>query len=331
MQQHAVHRTSLKSLLSVPPSIPPRPPPPTLLTFTTPPTYTVGRRYLTRNPLPQTQIEYLTGGGGGGGAHLASYHPAPRGGDLTYHGPGQVTGYVIVDLRAHRLTARNYIHLLERVVIETAARLGVARHHVDTDPCNPGVWVGEQQRDRKLCALGVRVGAGGVTSHGLGLNVWDHLLPPDGPYVDLPATPPPPPLPGGVAGGKQAISLPPHPPPRRPQGYLSWGFGRIVACGLEGKSVTWLTAEGADPGLREEEVGKLLAEELAGQLNSPPPGQSETMTTTTRRTRQRGPTTEFVEVEGVASVTGDQVKILINLGNQVLDRWRREGKGEIGE
>jgi lipoyl(octanoyl) transferase len=102
-----------------------------------------------------------------------------RGGQTTFHGPGQVTAYVITDLRAHHggLGPRCYIRLLEDAVIETVARYGVSG--VTTE--DPGVWVvgddsgKKNSTTRKVCALGVQMRRN-VTSYGLGLNVhWTPL------------------------------------------------------------------------------------------------------------------------------------------------------------
>ncbi len=87
---------------------------------------------------------------------------AERGGNITYHGPGQVVAYLIIDLRAAGLRIPDYIHRLEEAMIRTASDFGVVagRH-----PLNPGVWVG----DRKLGSIGIAV-RHGVTYHGLALN-----------------------------------------------------------------------------------------------------------------------------------------------------------------
>lgn len=308
LEKHFVYKALLPRIDASPnphnplPPLPP-PPQPTLLTFQTHPTYTVGRRHLTSNPLSAEQISFLTGssevtaGQGTGQAErngaegeLATFFPSPRGGLLTYHAPGQLTAYVVLNLRAHNLTPRCYIRLLENTVIRTCARHGVPNATTTDDP---GVWIAEPDArgatqtatavqtgdetcpaggsgpnnhasstaapDRKICAIGVHVSRG-ITSHGIGLNVFDspiingdgegdatsalaglYTLPEDSIYAPSPnqhqhqhSTLPPPPATHAAQNGK--IPAP---------GYLSWGFSRIVACGLQGKSVTWLSRERA--------------------------------------------------------------------------------------
>ncbi|MCJ1245636.1 hypothetical protein MMC30_002840 [Trapelia coarctata] len=133
-------------------------PPPYLLTFQTPPTYTCGRReILTLTP---QQTTYLTATG-------AEFHPALRGGQTTFHGPGQVTAYLILTLKRHNLRPRTYVRFLEDSVIETVRRYGVRGFVTE----NPGVWVSEE---RKLASVGVHMRRG-VSSHGVGLNVSTEL------------------------------------------------------------------------------------------------------------------------------------------------------------
>ena len=90
-----------------------------------------------------------------------------RGGDVTYHGPGQLVGYPILDLRPDRCDVHRYVRDLEEVLIRAVARFGVVSGRL---PGLTGAWVG----DRKLAAIGVRI-ARWVTSHGFALNVSTNL------------------------------------------------------------------------------------------------------------------------------------------------------------
>jgi len=95
-----------------------------------------------------------------------------RGGDITYHGPGQLVAYPILDLRGLGLGVNAYMRWLEEVVIRAMARWGVAG---ERDRCATGVWVKDGMRSAKICALGVRISRG-VTMHGLALNVTTNLM-----------------------------------------------------------------------------------------------------------------------------------------------------------
>lgn len=90
-----------------------------------------------------------------------------RGGDVTYHGPGQLVGYPIIDLKPDRCDVHRYVRDLEEVLIQAVATFGVSAHRMSG---LTGVWVG----DNKLAAIGVRV-ARWVTSHGFALNVTTKL------------------------------------------------------------------------------------------------------------------------------------------------------------
>jgi lipoyl(octanoyl) transferase len=94
-------------------------------------------------------------------------HETGRGGDVTYHGPGQIVGYPIVDLQPDRCDVHRYVRDIEEVLIRTAGDYGVEAGRVEG---LTGVWVG---RD-KLAAIGVRI-ARWVTSHGFAFNVTTDL------------------------------------------------------------------------------------------------------------------------------------------------------------
>jgi lipoyl(octanoyl) transferase len=94
-------------------------------------------------------------------------HEAGRGGDITYHGPGQIVGYPIIDLRPDRQDVHRYVRDLEEVLIRTAAEYGITAGRVDG---LTGVWVGHE----KLAAIGVRI-ARWITSHGFAFNVTTDL------------------------------------------------------------------------------------------------------------------------------------------------------------
>ena len=94
-----------------------------------------------------------------------------RGGDVTFHGPGQLVVYPIIRLSDHKLSVGSYVRLLQDVVIDALRTLGVESHR---DEAAVGVWVGDQDRAEKICALGVRIRRG-VSMHGLALNVTTDL------------------------------------------------------------------------------------------------------------------------------------------------------------
>jgi lipoyl(octanoyl) transferase len=90
-----------------------------------------------------------------------------RGGDITYHGPGQLVGYPIIDLKPDRCDVHRYVRDLEEVLIRTAGDYGITAHRVEG---LTGAWVGSE----KLAAIGVRI-ARWVTSHGFAVNVSTDL------------------------------------------------------------------------------------------------------------------------------------------------------------
>ena len=94
-------------------------------------------------------------------------HDVRRGGDVTYHGPGQLVGYPILLLKPDRCDVHRYVRDLEEVLIRAAAEFGVRATRI---PGLTGVWVGND----KLAAIGVRLSRW-VTSHGFALNVTTNL------------------------------------------------------------------------------------------------------------------------------------------------------------
>jgi len=96
-----------------------------------------------------------------------SFFPTDRGGDVTYHGPGQLVGYPILDLREWRRDVGAYVRALEQSIIDTLADYGITAGRI---PGLTGVWVGE----RKIAAIGVHISRW-VTSHGFALNVTTDL------------------------------------------------------------------------------------------------------------------------------------------------------------
>lgn len=91
-----------------------------------------------------------------------------RGGDITYHGPGQLVVYPLLDLERHHMGVRSYVDFLEEVVIRTLGVYGIKGERVDGAT---GVWIGKgTPHERKICAIGVKCSRH-CTMHGLALNV----------------------------------------------------------------------------------------------------------------------------------------------------------------
>ncbi len=90
-----------------------------------------------------------------------------RGGDVTYHGPGQLVGYSIFDLNPHRRDVHRYVRDIEQALIDAVGTLGITAERVDG---LTGIWVGQH----KLAAIGVRISRW-ITSHGFALNVSTDL------------------------------------------------------------------------------------------------------------------------------------------------------------
>ena len=109
-----------------------------------------------------------------------SYHKINRGGDITYHGPGQIVGYPIFDLDNFFTDIHKYLRFLEEVIIKTLAEYGIKGERSDGET---GVWIDTGTPfARKICAMGIR-SSRWVTMHGFALNVntnlgyFDHIIP----------------------------------------------------------------------------------------------------------------------------------------------------------
>lgn len=110
----------------------------------------------------------------------ATYYEINRGGDITYHGPGQLVVYPILDLDHFFTDIHKYMRFLEEAVINTLAEYGIESGRVEG---LTGVWIeGETERARKICAMGVK-SSRWVTMHGIGFNVnsdlsyFSHIIP----------------------------------------------------------------------------------------------------------------------------------------------------------
>lgn len=145
-------------LASKPPTNAPAPPP-HIITAQFAPVYTCGRREV--GTVSPDQQSYLCADG------RAEFVEAMRGGQTTFHGPGQLVAYPIIDLRTHKLTPRDYVCVLEKSLIATCAKYGIKAMTTE----HTGVWTSP---DDKIAAVGVHMRRN-ITSHGIGLNVGTDL------------------------------------------------------------------------------------------------------------------------------------------------------------
>ncbi|KAJ5198086.1 Octanoyltransferase [Penicillium cinerascens] len=157
------------------------PPDPTIITFTPNPVYTTGRRDLPPSntcshsanlslpPALEPIRSILTPGPNG---PKAEYAPTLRGGQTTYHGPGQMVAYTILDLKRHGLTPRCHIRVLENSVIDLLKSYGVNGFVTE----DPGVWVKDPtQTAKKITAVGVHLRRN-ISSFGIGFNVTNEPM-----------------------------------------------------------------------------------------------------------------------------------------------------------
>jgi lipoate-protein ligase B len=143
--------------------------PPTLLLLEHPHTYTLGLRGQVKNLLwDEATLQQ----------HGVSVHWTDRGGDITYHGPGQLVGYPLLPLGRPSLQSGNarlpqadyigYLRKLEDVLILALAQFGIPGQRVEG---KTGVWVDTGRRFEKLASIGVKVDAQGISRHGFALNI----------------------------------------------------------------------------------------------------------------------------------------------------------------
>ena len=131
----------------------------TLVLLEHPPVITLGRGGDPANVLQDRETLAFRG---------IELHETGRGGDVTYHGPGQLVGYPVLRLEGAERDAHAYLRNLEQGLIDVAAHYGLSATRVDG---LTGIWVG----DEKLAAIGVRLSTGWITSHGFALNVATDL------------------------------------------------------------------------------------------------------------------------------------------------------------
>ena len=110
----------------------------------------------------------------------AEVYETDRGGDITYHGPGQLVGYPIINLRKHGIGVKKYVETLEVSIIKTLESFNILAYQIEG---LTGIWVGEESEvKRKIGAIGIRV-RNGVSMHGFALNVttdlsyFNHIVP----------------------------------------------------------------------------------------------------------------------------------------------------------
>jgi lipoyl(octanoyl) transferase len=137
-----------------------------------PPVYTLGKSGDEKNLLINTEALQTIG---------ATYYHINRGGDITFHGPGQLVVYPVIDMENFFTDIHQYMRLLEESVILTLKEVGITSGRI---PGLTGVWIddGDEKRARKICAMGVKTSRW-VSMHGLALNVnvdltyFNHIVP----------------------------------------------------------------------------------------------------------------------------------------------------------
>ena len=136
----------------------------TLLLLEHPPVITLGVRTRGRSSNIVASAQQLEQAG-------VTVHESGRGGDVTYHGPGQLVGYPIFDLKPDRCDVHRYVRDLEAALIAAVLEFGIQACRLEG---LTGVWAGPTGREQKLAAIGIRISRW-ITSHGFALNVSANL------------------------------------------------------------------------------------------------------------------------------------------------------------
>jgi len=136
----------------------------TLLLLEHPPVITLGVKTRGKQANIVASSEVLAGEG-------VSVFETGRGGDITYHGPGQLVGYPILDLRPDRCDVHRYVRDIEEALIIALREFDIEGGRLAG---RTGVWVGPEGREEKIAAIGVRISRW-ITSHGFALNVGTNL------------------------------------------------------------------------------------------------------------------------------------------------------------
>lgn len=125
--------------------------------------YTLGRHGKTDNLLISEQLLSKIN---------ASFVQTDRGGDITYHGPGQIVGYPILDLMKLQMGPKHYVFNVEEVIIRVLAKYGIKGDRING---SIGVWLDvDKPQPRKICSIGIRI-TRNITMHGFALNVNNDL------------------------------------------------------------------------------------------------------------------------------------------------------------
>jgi lipoyl(octanoyl) transferase len=140
----------------------------TLLLVEHPPVYTIGIRTAQYTKEEENKLKKLG----------ADFHRTNRGGLITFHGPGQLVAYPIINLKTFNIGVRDYICKIEKTVVDTCKEMGINNVRVSNEPNETGVWI----NNAKICAIGVHASRY-ITSHGLALNCntdlswYSHIVP----------------------------------------------------------------------------------------------------------------------------------------------------------